>query len=1305
MKHLVILQRTLWAPFLACLFLFSIHSSAKTPKDLPKDFDHELYLRKAIRYIHKIATQPHFLNKKPQTDLIRYSLAVALHSSEPEIIHMLKDQLENLTYHPASFDCHFFIAAYLSDDIELQNKAVELLTATLYGRNSNYYSIWKDGIKTPEDRFFYFLSQFNYVLSASPSSAPFLATQIGELLSKVPFKFNKNEERLLAYLNPHTYANDVSKIITISFLKQFLGSAKFNSLQENNLKKYFEESFQKITTEIKSNTNSSIDTTNLYQDAELILNHAQHPTVVSFLNENIEKIFLLFPKHDSIEKMILAAWTSNNSGLTSKAVQLLQNFIDTPSLTQIELDAPTLNRIESIMRNQSLYRNFYGGEEAYINTTLDQESRKMEQNRTIQLKKYEDRIAYIFHVIFSVTNNSELINSTADLLTQLSIDEKSILKKIKYLAYKTQTDQTQNNRDIINQFKYQLAKEYLSKKRGDKYLEKIFKEMREYEEASAIELIKKQINSSESTPFQNDEHNAIYSTIFKLYKDPRIISLLKLGLSSLWSNCLNSTLQRYRSFYLVLAYASGDLELQNLAHNLLYSDLEGTSACNPLNLNNQNPMYIQTGALYDLRGFSRSWSYLVKNTHPDIFNAYENLFSDLEKKHFQQDQTCRSSDQETQTTCIYFNNIKKIITHLLLSGSLPSQDLNTFEATITELLSYLNDQTKISDYLLEILEQVSTLKESKYQRSIYLAILASGNIKLIEKLKNIISKKIRGEDARFNQTAGIQLKNEADRFKFLFYEFLMAVYQDSSSELSKDKRAVFLPAIIQFLAHLDIEYSNEILIFLYSLEHNLGQSFIGISAKKIIQMVNKKKNYHIYINGGYSETSNIVSHEIDLKSFNEHLFGKNAILMNAAGKLEGSVTHLPADLPNFKNLIADLAEKKPTNLTFVFGGHGNQLGFTLWNLQFLTAQELSKLYSQIPSPATIKSLFLQCFGGTMVVDPNRRIPRFLSQLKRHLNYYYKKNRCALAMSSQDQLGQYYSGDGNWDTNFWMKTFDYNPLVSLRELKETAFATYQVKSTPISTSDYFVSDVIRTLCSEVNWIKNEKNKTEFDLKASTLNTTEWAHLIDKISTQCQKISAHTVFELRNKNMTFFNRTYLKSDQILVALNDLVIQNFFPDFFNNKDNLSTNPEETAERYIAEGKSYGLSKEKLTQILKALSTLYPYHAVLASELKASSEIRKYYDDRFKALYPNFQEEIKDLININSLDNQTENTLIAKIRNLILQTNEISEANRKTQENDFSKIQREFIEPILAEVPWFSEINELYQSIKACEEMPLAE
>jgi hypothetical protein len=384
-------------------------------------------------------------------------------------------------------------------------------------------------------------------------------------------------------------------------------------------------------------------------------------------------------------------------------------------------------------------------------------------------------------------------------------------------------------------------------------------------------------------------------------------------------------------------------------------------------------------------------------------------------------------------------------------------------------------------------------KEEVLSGYIWYLTLRSDKEELVNSATKIFRSRILGDDLEFNRIWGREGDSSAKRFAILFNQLM-------SSRFGKKWNLADEDFFVNFVMSLRLEYE----IIGPGLEHGFSSSldsfYRNISGRLIREAKGpiyleslpdlRDRKKFLYVNGGYIELANNSTNEEDLKSFHYNLFHGKSTILNAGGPggtvvsisngqqdrdetglikfspgLELEKPFLAATKENLKITLADIRRSNPLSFTAVFGDHGGPQSLSLWNGDYLTAPALQKMYREFSDQTLIRSIFLQCYAGTLIVSNERKPPPFILGLPKFLDYHYAENHCAYANSHHDELGAYYSEGSKWDVSSWSKLFKLKPQLTLKALKEFILTESRVQSTPILSSDYLIYDVVQTFCQE------------------------------------------------------------------------------------------------------------------------------------------------------------------------------------------------------------------------------------------------
>jgi hypothetical protein len=393
----------------------------------------------------------------------------------------------------------------------------------------------------------------------------------------------------------------------------------------------------------------------------------------------------------------------------------------------------------------------------------------------------------------------------------------------------------------------------------------------------------------------------------------------------------------------------------------------------------------------------------------------------------------------------------------------------------------------------EKMERWTLSKEEVLSGYIWYLTLRSDKEELVNSATKLFRLRILGDDLEFNRIWGREGDSSVKRFEILFNQLMASRFGKKWNFADED-------FFVNFVTSLRLEYETIGPHLEHGFSSSLDPLFRNISGRIIREAKGpiyleslpdlRDRKKFLYVNGGYIELANNSTNEEDLKSFHYNLFYGKATILNAGGPggtvvaisngqqerdetglikfspgLELEKPFLAATTENLKITLGDIRRSNPLSFTAVFGDHGGPQSLSLWNGDYLTAPALQKMYGEFPDQTLIRSIFLQCYAGTLIVSNERKPPPFILGLPKFLDYHYAENRCAYANSHHDELGAYYSEGSKWDVSSWSKLFKLKPQLTLKALKEFILTESRVQSTPILSSDYLIYDVVQTFCQE------------------------------------------------------------------------------------------------------------------------------------------------------------------------------------------------------------------------------------------------
>jgi len=340
-----------------------------------------------------------------------------------------------------------------------------------------------------------------------------------------------------------------------------------------------------------------------------------------------------------------------------------------------------------------------------------------------------------------------------------------------------------------------------------------------------------------------------------------------------------------------------------------------------------------------------------------------------------------------------------------------------------------------------------------------------------------------------------------------------------------------------------------------------------------ISLASAKGKAFIYINGGGNATSNYSMHEDDISVFDDQLFENNAMILNAGGRgtriteVRGSYSNPyfarddlglvklspsklfyfrpePATLANISRLFSSVKKSDPAEVTVIYGDHGSPSGISTWNGTSLDAEGIKEFYKKFPESTLIRSIHIHCFGGAAIVDPKRKVPDQLKNLSQFFSDHYLKNKCALAMGSHDELGQYFVNPSHtFDVatqSAWSQVLKKGHKYTLKGLKNYMDHWQGIIPKPVLTSDYFLSDLEKFLCdqpsshsnlTETNYFSNCSNGSEVCPEVLRMGESIQAGANRLICKDLSNTSYQSALEMMNQEVVLFHKAFFELQNIM------------------------------------------------------------------------------------------------------------------------------------------------------------------------------
>ena len=705
------------------------------------------------------------------------------------------------------------------------------------------------------------------------------------------------------------------------------------------------------------------------------------------------------------------------------------------------------------------------------------------------------------------------------------------------------------------------------------------------------------------------------------------------------------------------------------------------------------------------------------------------------------------------------------------------QDFINNSNNIAKLITVSKGDQYISELVIKKLKETSLFPDYYKFRLLWLAAENSDNPAVMLEAKYMMKQRINGFDEKFNNSIGINLKTKKDRANFYFDELMSAVLLNDESKRhfnlaseiiqSWDYEYDFFKEKVESWARNSIGVDPRVKGFVRQfIIDKKGEDYYN---KVVSQNINNSKKF-IMVNGGYRPTANSENQEDMLLTFHHKFFNSEAILLNGGGvnsyiqeidhrmssvrdkdgfakiiKSKVKIPTLEASTKNLKDVFSELASKKETEkLTFIYADHGGKGGVAFWDGENMDAVDFKNEHEKFSESTMIQSVYMACYSGANVVDINRRIPHTTKHLSNFLKFHYKKNRCALAKTSHDELGFAIDSKRNWRENNFTNFLNKYPKPTLENLKEF-FYDNNVKSTPMLTSDYFLEDIATTICNEhIEAVKEnpsynftERIACEYQYPSiyeSFENSTRdiWKNIVDNYCTKNELKEAQKVKLALDETLNFHYDKYLS----LVRLWQIeLIKDKYPEVYEEYIN-HKNKIEAIEKKYADNLMNPLAEEDREK-LKKLKKNYPetYLRMLVEE-HLFHKHKEYFNNKLNSILNSNEEYItikkhgkvgveivhasRPKRNMNEEEQDIIQIPVSKIKKLIRSEKhrDSSDLGKKVEMNfryEFIRLQqarinimkklkvkrREIIEKFIDE-PNLKDIKEVYDSIVKCENTP---
>ncbi|MEK7388586.1 MAG: hypothetical protein AAB036_02690 [Elusimicrobiota bacterium] len=421
-------------------------------------------------------------------------------------------------------------------------------------------------------------------------------------------------------------------------------------------------------------------------------------------------------------------------------------------------------------------------------------------------------------------------------------------------------------------------------------------------------------------------------------------------------------------------------------------------------------------------------------------------------------------------------------------------------------------------------------------------------------------------------------------------------------------------------------------------------------------------------------------------------------------------------MDNLRLSLEELSREGPEKLTVVFGGHGGFDGSAMWGRGTLIAEEWLELQKKFLPSTSIKSVFLQCYAGSVVVPRDRKRPERVASLERFLLAHYPKNRCALAMSSDDELGQYYGYDSpNWESSPWSLLLKRRPELSLDGLGAALFDDDTLKITPMTTRDYFLGDLQSTVCAEAKTLSGLQSRhgrlpshwppAARKKAAGSLLLKMDADAMPSIERVCAQLENDPVHLASRQMLVHKERYQDEPGKLLVQSIVDLIKAEFPEFQGKSGMPPAEMEKIYETYIRLGKDTGFTSAQLYDLMRLLATPNLDWSRTLMAFSHSKKCKAILNRRFRDFMslPGKRDFYEQFLQEKWMDEDYSGLAIAEFHDALNAHGFSLGKDRKGRHLEYRQRQRRELESLLGQLRSLESVRPLYRSIQSCQAAPL--
>ena len=1057
---------------------------------MPPTSYNRTYFRVALEQIKRLMNEDSKLRRHSANMPRSHVQQIFFHfRKDKRLIQFLNSNLEHVTLQQQFQHFNFYLMAYLTEDILLQAKAIKLIKDRIGMQDPAFELYLKNQrleLKDRKKRVEHFFKKMSSVFAQTGSGNRWYAQQAGKMMAAVEPNIELLQSQIeVEYMQLH--APDRIHFVE-SYTLEAMGVAYLAS--ERRMRE--EKTLQRILRKIRT-MNSSVKSYGMYfgkSETRLLLRLLKQPTqrpeIVQLMYESLE--ILLDPSN--LFSNLKFLWKLRNlpSSLFRERVdQVLQSAVIFGEQGYVKAMLPRGDLdMEMQMEYDREREDYYmSGEYSSVESRIQKESSR-NRDSTTQLGRLNHLLDTLVRQLGM--SSGALAKEAVDILLSLNIQEPQFEERLKNFLYGFSSDYER------------VARAYLKKKMGEKAYN-------EY----ALQIDKELL----SIWFKKPERPGYEHTGAHAFSTLRILQIVKESLKESRSDILKMVMKALGDPD--VAYTHRVAMIVAIVHfspsreDIRQAEIVAKRMVHQQEVHDRHPQEKFVSIMLQF-----SDQYFLDGKHPDLasgrlVNFLRFLELDYSIVRYALEQDYRISNSKFWASVV--------LTYIRRTQGREYSDRLLEELTITENRHSVINRFRNAQQEIESLRTDSLPSGSGLHRLRNLGTLALTNHHLkqvrdfsIASLKDSFRRSELGwiplvlmtiEDPAVKDQLREEMRKHVDEpWKFAQLFSSINYFSKKVGEKSETRLRDFLLTVPWDEDVIEPELRKRVGLKDDSpygrLAKDLANKLFSESAvTEWEEGFDQKQHAYLYINGGYSNMSNLSVNETDILSFHHGLFfGKSRIL--SGGGPEGAVVRIKnngaydrdaegrviwsqaADLgvpyeaatrDNLFKLLDEAATEKPKELSMVFGGHGAVDAYTLWDGGYLSAVDLLDIYQKFPAETVIRTVHLQCYAGSLLAFVDRRVPKVMGRFKKYMDYYYPANRCGLATSAEFELGKFFDWGKDWKDGHWTGYFKDDPSISLDRLQKVLWEESIMKASPVITSDYFIDDLTHTLCGERKWLRD------------------------------------------------------------------------------------------------------------------------------------------------------------------------------------------------------------------------------------------